>query len=153
MNITPKKIGWFILMLVVLGISRQAGREIGHIAYEKVTTSNDREMKLAFSEGLARGAKELKGKLPMKLDDATTFVRAEADGLNMTYWYKLSDDKYDVDKEKLRSYVTNNICSNDASKKNMRIAYKMGHTKTYIYSDRSGRFVTAFDVTSSSCNI
>jgi hypothetical protein len=131
--------GAFVLAIVV-----------GVLAKEVVKAglpSNPLAKPIPVDELLAAAAAQQKPKLPVRLDEETTLVDIAADGKILTYSYKVSLDKIDVDLLELKKTLLNRVCQNVR----LKTTLGMAATLRFRYADQKSSPIGVIDITRSDC--
>jgi hypothetical protein len=115
--------------ILAWAISGEIGRFVGRSAID------------GYSQGQSRGvvemtqeaaAKELRGQLPMRIDDLTTLERVLSAGTALIYQYRVDFTEREVDDAwhmKMRNMLAANVCRQS----DMRFALQNGASYQYTY--------------------
>ena len=106
-----------------------------------------KEIELAQKEA----AKQLKAKLPQKIDEATTLIDVASSGVVLAYTFSIDTTKFKQMPpnfiELVRKNTTATVCKTDG----MVNAMKAGAAYRYIYVDPQSKPLGRFDVKSTDC--
>lgn len=100
-------------------------------------------------------AKILKQQLPQKNGPITT-TGVFTSGLRVTYYGIIDLEPQEIDFNRIKETVTNNVCKLDETKPDyerelFNLGYKVGYEKQYIYVDKRDRLVGSFIVGNNTC--
>ena len=96
-----------------------------------------------FEEGLRRTEADMKGNLPLRVDQNTTLVDVKYDRTHSTYWYVI--DKPDqFDPQETARQVQIGVCTNAENSSTMK---KEGFSYEYHYRTKDGLALTDFKIT------
>lgn len=100
----------------------------------------DCTLEQAISKGLAYAAAEIRNHAPVRIDDETTLIGAEAEGTGVTYFIRLNYQMENVPdwKSFAKTHARETACNNDGLRK---IVGYGGHL-TYAFSDVTGRMAS-----------
>lgn len=142
-----KSISRRTLPTVVLVVGITVGAAIGKVALQAIFQTKPLARPISVEEILAAAVAEQKPKLPVTLDDETTFVDMAAEGKILTYSYKVALDKIDVDLAGLRKGVLNMVCKNAG----MKASLNMAATLRYKYVDQKSSPIGVVEITRADC--
>jgi hypothetical protein len=147
-------IGSRLLHALVTGVAVFAGAYLVREVPTFVGGFKEGFKESAIEAGFKRSAIELKPKLPMKLDDVTTWIDVAATGNRLTYYYKIDVDASQVAADSLadilkgfREEVAGKVCKVDSMVRDMN----RGGIYRYSYADSKMEPFGAFDVKASDC--
>ena len=91
-------------------------------------------------------ARSLNAKAPAKIDEVTSLIRAEANGVMLTYFYRVDADAGQVIDSRVLTALSKqnqiNVCKDDG----LNLLVRSGAIYRFDYSDRRGRHIAALDV-------
>jgi hypothetical protein len=146
---SAKKIIAGAVTLIAVIIGAAFGKVIGKAVYQTISGALQPSNAEVLAKGQAEGARQLKLKVPMKLDEVTTLVDAASEGATAIYYYQL-DVAIKLDQtvlQNLKNTVLGKTCKTD-----MRRMTDLGATYRYVYQDKQGRRLGSFDFIKGDCD-
>jgi hypothetical protein len=96
-----------------------------------------------FEEGLRRTEADMKGNLPLRVDQNTTLVDVKYDRTHSAYWYEVDKaDQFDPQETALQVQI--GVCTNADNSRTMK---KEGFSYEYHYKTKEGLALTDFKIT------
>ncbi len=127
-----------VLVIVVSSImGRIAGNREGEALFTNFENTKQ-ELEKAEMKGAAAGlkttAEELNKKAPYAIDELTTFLRQEVDGLTLTTFFKLALDKTQIATHDIETFKEETIVQR-CKIANLHDGYRGGIVSVYDYID------------------
>jgi hypothetical protein len=129
------------------GFIRRDSRFVGKSAVDRYSQGQSRGIVEMAQEA---AAKELRGQLPMRIDDLTTLERVMSASTTLIYQYRVDLNESGLDTPwhlSMKNMLATNVCRQS----DMRFALTNGARFQYTYFRNDGVMIADFVVTGSDC--
>ena len=141
-----------VVLLFVWAISGQIGRYVGRqVASPVVDYYKTDRVEAMLPELMKEAEKEIRKKLPIKVDEQTTIVEVSIRGSTLIYHHVLNLAAKELDLNEVMPRMNKQIKNVACNQKSMRWAMENGVSYTYSYKDKYNKFITEFNVHISDC--
>ena len=136
--------GLGLAALIVWVLSGAIGQFVGKSA---VDSYQEGKRQGVIEKALELAAKEAVKQLPIQVNENTTLWTVVSSGKTLIYHHRLSLNKSEVDFEKMRENIRNNVCQ----QKDMKYVLDQGGNYAYSYMSSDGLLVGEITITLSDC--
>lgn len=125
-----KKVLAGLAVVIAIIVGHTIGRPIGREVANTLTRPTAEATAEVVGKGFAEAVRQTKPTLPKKVDDLTTMIDVESNGMRMIYRYSVNTGDINTEgfTEAMRKIVVPKVCASDTMKKTL------GYGATYEYS-------------------
>lgn len=128
-----KKVLAGLAVVIAMIVGHTIGRPIGREVANTFTRPNAEATAEIVGKGFAEAVRQTNATLPKKIDDLTTMIDVNSNGMRMSYRYSINTKDITTERftEAMRKVVVPKVCANDKMKKTL----DYGATYEYSYVD------------------